>query len=66
MVATLGLLELVQMRFEIFLLPERRRVDALEHLPVLVAAPVRSRRVQKLEVLEVSRCRERAGRDRGR
>src|SRR4051812_14193109 len=53
MVATLGLLEPMKMRLEIFLLPERSRVDALKHLPVLIATPIRARGVQELEVLEV-------------
>jgi hypothetical protein len=57
MIAALRFLELKQMRVEIFLLPERRRVDALEHLPMLVAAPVGAGGVQQLEVFQVRRVR---------
>ena len=55
MVASLCLLESMQVVFEILLLPERRGVDALQHLPMLVTPPIRARGVQQLEVLEV-RC----------
>ena len=51
-------LELMQVRFEIFLLPERRGVDALEHLPVLVASPICSGSMEKLEILQVGRVRD--------
>jgi hypothetical protein len=39
-VALLGLLEVVQVRLELVLLEEGRGVDALQHLPLHVAAPV--------------------------
>src|SRR2546423_5890884 len=57
-VATLGLFETLQVFFEIFFLPERRGIDALEHLPVLVTTPICARCVQQLEVLEVRGVRQ--------
>ena len=57
MVALLRLLDAVQVRVELFLLEERRAVDALQHLALLVAAPVGAGRVQQLEVLEARRVR---------
>src|SRR5690606_20328873 len=55
MVALARLLEPVEVRLELVLLEERRRVDALEHLPLLVAAPIGAGGVQQLEVLQVRR-----------
>ena len=55
MIATLGLLEAMQIGGEIFLVPPRRAVDALQHLPMLIATPVRACRVQELEVLDARR-----------
>src|SRR5713101_3047824 len=55
MITPLRLLEAMQMLLEIFLLPERRGVDALQHLPVLVATPVRTGGVQQLKVPEIRR-----------
>src|SRR5688500_8404428 len=57
MVPPLRLLQPVKVRLEIFFFKERGGVDPLEHLPVLIAAPIRSSRVQKLEVLEIGRVR---------
>src|SRR5690606_30954964 len=57
-VALLGLLEVVQVRLELVLLEERRGVDALQHLPALVAAPIGAGRAQQLEVLEVRGVRD--------
>ena len=54
-IAPLRFLETVQVLLEVFLLPERRRVDALEHLPVLIAPPVCAGGVQQLEVLQIRR-----------
>ncbi len=54
-IPSLRLLQLMQVRLEIFLLPERRGVDALKHLPMLIATPVRAGGVQQLEVLEIRR-----------
>jgi hypothetical protein len=51
MIAALRFLELVQVRFEIFLAEPRRGGDALEHLPLLISAPVRSCGVKQLEML---------------
>ena len=48
----LRLLEPVQVGVEVFLLEPGRAVDALQHLPLLVAPPVRAGAVQQLEVLE--------------
>ena len=42
MITLARFLEIVQMRVEFFLLEKRGRVDALQHLPLLVAAPVRA------------------------
>jgi hypothetical protein len=57
-IAPLRLLETMQVLLEVFLLPERRGVNALEHLPMLVAPPVRAGGVQQLEVLEIRRVGE--------
>ena len=54
-IAPLGLLDAMQVRVELFLLEERRAVDALQHLALLVAAPVGAGRVQQLEVLDARR-----------
>ncbi len=53
MVAPLRFLDLMQVGLEVLLLPEGGGVDALEHLPVLIATPVRARRMQQLEIPEV-------------
>ena len=58
MVAPLGFLHPVQVGVELFLLEEGGGVDALQHLPLLVAAPVGAGGVQQLEVLEVRRVRD--------
>src|SRR5688572_15036967 len=42
----------VQMRVELVLGMERRPVDALKHLPALVAPPIRPRSGEQLEVLQ--------------
>src|SRR5256885_13412275 len=55
MIATLCLLEPVEMLFEIFLLPERRRVYPLQHLAPLIAPPVCAGSMKKSEVLEIRR-----------
>ena len=55
MVALLRLLDAGEVRVEIFLLEERRAVDALQHLPLRVAAPIRAGGVRQLEVLEARR-----------
>src|SRR6476620_168558 len=50
MISTLGFFEAMKMLLEIFLVEERGRVDALEHLPLFIAAPIRARRVKQLEM----------------
>ena len=45
----------VQVRVEILLLEEGGAVDALQHLPLRVAAPIRAGGVRQLEVLEARR-----------
>src|SRR5690242_10036752 len=45
------------MFLEIFLLPERCRVNPLQHLPAFVTTPVRAGSMKKLEVLEIGRIR---------
>ena len=44
-----------EIRVELFLLEERRAVDALQHLTLGVAAPIRAGGVRQLEVLEARR-----------
>ena len=51
-VAPLRFLDAVEVGVEIFLLEERRAVDALQHLALGIAAPIRAGGVQQLEVLE--------------
>ena len=58
MVALLRLLHLVQVRVELLLLEEGGRIDALQHLPSLVAAPIRAGGREQLEVLEIRRVRD--------
>ena len=57
-VAALGLLDPVQVCVEVFLLEPGGRVDALQHLAALVAAPVRAGGVQQLEMLEIRSIRD--------
>src|SRR5205814_7196401 len=57
MVALFGLLDAMQVRVEVVLLEERGPVDALQHLPPLIAAPIRAGGGQQLEVLEIGRVR---------
>src|SRR5689334_3246529 len=57
MIATLRLFEAMKVLLQIFLLPERSRVNALQHLSVLIATPISSGGVQQLEVLEIRRVR---------
>ena len=57
MVALLGFLEVVQVLLEVILLEEGRGVDALQHLPLHIAAPVGPGGGEQLEVLEVRRIR---------
>ena len=54
-VALLRLLEAIEVLVEIVLLEPRRAVDALQHLPLLVAAPVCAGGVEQLEVLQPAR-----------
>src|SRR5690606_5383219 len=49
------LLEPLEVLLEVLLREPRSAVDALQHLPALVPAPVRARGGQQLEVLEVPR-----------
>src|SRR5689334_21580742 len=49
MVATLRLLESMEMLLEILLLPERGRVDTLQHLTPLIAAPISAGGVEQLD-----------------
>src|SRR5262249_23046487 len=51
-VAALGLLQTMEVRRQLVLPEERRRVDALELLALLVAAPVRARDREQLEGAE--------------
>ena len=53
MIATLGLLQPMQVLLEIFLFPEGGAVDALQHLAMLVTSPICAGGVQQLEVLEI-------------
>ena len=55
MVALLGFLDAREVRVEILLLEEGGAVNALQHLPLRVAAPIRAGRVRQLEVLEARR-----------
>ncbi len=48
-VALLGLLDLLQIRIEVFLLGERRAVDARQHRVVAVAAPISAGHLHQLE-----------------
>src|SRR5438094_3356320 len=57
MVALSRLLEPPQVRLEVVLREPRGAVDALQHLAALVAAPVRTRGMQQLEVLDPSGAR---------
>ena len=57
-VPLLGLLETLQVLGEMSLLEEGGPVDALEHLALLVASPVRSRSRKELEVLEAAGRRD--------
>jgi hypothetical protein len=50
-IAALRFLDAMQIRVEIFLLEPRRAVDALQHLPLLIAPPIRPGGVQQLEML---------------
>jgi hypothetical protein len=57
MVALLGLLEHVQIALQLVLGRPRRAVDALQHLVLRVAAPVRAGNLHQLEVPELARAR---------
>ncbi len=54
-IAALGFLETSDVRVEIVLREKRSRVNALQHLPVLITSPVCAGSVQQLEMLEI-RC----------
>src|SRR5207245_10086853 len=56
-IALAGFFEPANVALEIVLAEPRRPIDALQHLPALIAAPIRSRRVQQLEVLDTPRAR---------
>src|SRR5439155_20119707 len=56
-IALARLFEPANVGLEIVLAEPRRAVDALQHLPPLIAAPIRPRRVQQLEVLDPPRTR---------
>ena len=56
-IAALRFLEAMEMLLEILLFPERRRVDALQHLPMFVAAPIRAGSMQQFEILEIRSVR---------
>ncbi len=53
-VALLGLLQHLEVRVLVLLLPPGRAVDALEHLVLRIAAPVRARDAHQLEHLELA------------
>ena len=55
-VALLRLLQAVQVLSQVLLVEEGGAVDALEHLAALVAAPVRARHAEQLEVSEPARA----------
>jgi hypothetical protein len=57
MIALLGLLEHVQVLLQLVLGRPRRAVDALQHLVLRVAAPVRASHLHQLEVPELARAR---------
>ena len=54
-VALLGFLQVVQMLVELLLLEERGAVDALQHLAVAVALPIRARHLHELERADLAR-----------
>ena len=54
-IALLGLLEHVQVRIEVSLLLEGRAVDALQHLVVLITAPVSTGNAHELQSLDLAR-----------
>src|SRR5207247_8821515 len=56
-IALARLFEPANVGLEIVLAEPRRAVDALQHLPPLIAAPIRARRVQQLEGLDPPRTR---------
>ena len=56
-VALFGLFQHAQVGFLVFLLGPGRAVDALEHLVVVIAAPVGARNLHQLEDLELARGR---------
>src|SRR5688500_7257281 len=60
MVALLRLLDAPEVPIQLFLRFPRRAIDALEHRPRLVAAPVGARGVEELESAEILRRREMA------
>ena len=57
MVALFRFLDAREMRVQLLLLEEGGSVNALQHLPLRVAAPIRAGRVRQLEVLEARRVR---------
>src|SRR5687767_774782 len=57
MIAALRLLDAMEILLEIFLREPRGAVDALEHLPLLITAPIRTRNGHELEVLDAARRR---------
>src|SRR5437762_9945767 len=57
MVALARFLEPADVGLEIVLREPRRPVNALQHLPPLVAAPVRARSMEQLEMLNLARAR---------
>jgi hypothetical protein len=57
-VALPGLLQAVEVGLEVFLLEPGRAVDPLQHLPLLVAAPIGAGGVQQLEMLQAAGARD--------
>src|SRR5437867_3039997 len=55
MIAAPRLLETIDVSVEIFLREPGGRVYPLQHLPLLITAPISTRGVQKLEVLQIRR-----------
>src|SRR5678810_90755 len=55
MVSLLRFLDAQEVRVQLVLLEEGRAVNALQHLPLRIATPIRARRVRELEMLHARR-----------
>src|SRR5690348_10878904 len=52
-IAPLRFFEAMEMLLEILLFPESRRVDSLQHLPMLITAPIRASGMEQFEIPEI-------------